>query len=328
MASYYKLVFTVLLLVFSFFPGFSQDESEDIPTTPDTVKIGAYLISLHDINFRDKEYTARFWVWMSYNNPLFDFTKQLEVPNAKTIEEPEIIIDSNRKRTLVNMRMKCVMKQSWKVEEYPFDKQTLKIQMENIMFDASSLAFQADTIGSSYEKEITVDGWDITDYRVNTGFNDYGTTFGYETEDGQQLSKYATFNIFIDMERNAWGLFMKLFIGMYIAFFISAISFIIDPSEVEPRFGLPVGGLLAAVGNKYIIDSILPETSSFTLVDSLHAITFFAIFFTFAINAISLVYYNKGKISMSKKINDRGAWGVMILFFLINIIMVGLAIWS
>ena len=73
----------------------------------------------------------------------------------------------------------------------------------------------------------------------------------------------------MDIERDAWGLFMKIFIGMYIAFLIAIISFTPHPSELEPRFGLPVGGLFAAVGNKYIIDSLLPESSSFTLVDTL-----------------------------------------------------------
>lgn len=60
---------------------------------------------------------------------------------------------------------------------------------------------------------------------------------------------------------------------MYIAFLISVISFTIQVQELEPRFGLPVGGLFATVGNKYIIDSILPETSAFTLVDTLHTLT-------------------------------------------------------
>jgi hypothetical protein len=61
---------------------------------PDTVKVGAYIISLHDINFHEKEYTIRFWLWFVYDNPDFDFSKQLDIPNAKSIEPPEIIMDS------------------------------------------------------------------------------------------------------------------------------------------------------------------------------------------------------------------------------------------
>ena len=48
----------------------------------DTVKTGAYIISVHDINFHDKEYTIRFWLWFLYDNKDFDFKNQLDIPNA------------------------------------------------------------------------------------------------------------------------------------------------------------------------------------------------------------------------------------------------------
>jgi L-asparagine transporter-like permease len=118
---------------------------------------------------------------------------------------------------------------------------------------------------------------------------------------------------------------MKIFIGMYISFLISIISFTPNPSELEPRFGLPVGGLFAAVGNKYIIDSVLPESSSFTLVDSLHTITFLAIFATLLVSAISLKFYDRGKVEASKKANFIGASIVISLYIVLNIILVGIA---
>ena len=43
---------------------------------PDTVSVGSYVISVHDINFRDKQYTMRFWLWFVYDNPDFDFSNQ------------------------------------------------------------------------------------------------------------------------------------------------------------------------------------------------------------------------------------------------------------
>src|SRR5262245_13599483 len=83
---------------------------------PDTVRVGAYVISVHDINFHDKEYTMRFWLWFLYTNPEMDFTKQLDIPNAKTIDPPEAIIDTVDGRTWVMLKMKCSMKENWTVE--------------------------------------------------------------------------------------------------------------------------------------------------------------------------------------------------------------------
>lgn len=113
---------------------------------------------------------------------------------------------------------------------------------------------------------------------------------------------------------------------MYIAFLISMLSFAPHPEELEPRFGLPVGGLFAAVGNKYIIDSILPESASFTLVDSLHAITFFTIFAILVASAICLKLHDGGDGEKAKKFNHWSARAIAVAYALINIALVVLAI--
>ena len=145
---------------------------------PDTVKIGCYLISLHDFNFRDKEYTARFWVWMLYNNKKFDLQHQLEIPNAKTMEKPDVVIEQLDSLDWLQMKIKCVMKQGWKVSDYPFDEQKLKIYIENSTFDDSDLIFKPDTAGKPYDPNLVVDGWGITDFKVHTDTGNYTTTFG------------------------------------------------------------------------------------------------------------------------------------------------------
>jgi hypothetical protein len=81
----------IFLFTFSFNTVYSISKKEG---APDTVQIGAYVLSLHDINFKDKEYTMRLWLWMLYQNPEFDFTTQVEVPNAKSIEKPDVMVDT------------------------------------------------------------------------------------------------------------------------------------------------------------------------------------------------------------------------------------------
>jgi len=292
---------------------------------PDTVKVGTYVISVHDINFHEKEYTARFWLWFVYSNPDFDFSKQLDIPNAKSIDTPEIINDSIEGKAWTIMKMKSTMKESWNVKDFPFDQQHLRVQIENTLFDDRSLVFVPDTPGSKYDNKEAIDGWEITHFKVSAGTNDYETGFG-DPRPERSVQNFSTFLIEMDIERDAWGLFMKIFLGMYIAFMIATISFTPHPSEMDPRFGLPVGGLFAAVGNKYIIDSLLPESSEFTLVDTLHALTFIAIFGTLLVSAIALRQFDNGKKELAERTNRRGARIIFTLYILCNIIFIGLAL--
>jgi hypothetical protein len=305
------------LFIFSSLAAFSQTMPR-----PDTVKAGIYIISVHDINFRDKEYTMRFWLWFIHDNPNFDFGKQLDIPNAKDIDVQEVITDVLDGKQWVIMKMKCTMKQNWSVHDFPFDKQELKMHVENTLFDNRSLIFVPDVEGSDLDPEDAIDGWEITNFSVTESAHQYETGFGSTLNNDQNFS---SFDVNLSMERSALGLFLKIFLGMYIAFLIAAISFTPHPSEMDPRFGLPVGGLFAAVGNKYIIDSILPESSSFTLVDTLHALTFVAIFGTLLVSAIALRQYDKGQKELAERTNRRGARVVISLYVLANLFFVGLA---
>src|SRR4029078_8566724 len=98
------------------------------------------------------------------------------------------------------------------------------------------------------------------------------TGFGDESL-AKPRTEYSAFRARMDIKRDAGGLFWKMFLGMYIAFLIAYVCFYIHSDGIDSRFGLSVGSLFVVIGNKYIIDSALPESTSFTLVDTLHGLT-------------------------------------------------------
>ena len=115
----------------------------------------------------------------------------------------------------------------------------------------------------------------------------YETAFGDASLD-KPRSEYSTFKVKVGIERNAKGLFWKMLIGMYIASLIAFVCFFIHPDNIESRFGLSVGSLFAVIGNKYILDSTLPESISFTLVDTLHGLTLLFVLVVITYTAFTL----------------------------------------
>lgn len=316
MNSYIQKLITMFFLLLSLSSNTYANEVEK-----DTVKIGSYIISLHDIDFRNKEYTLRFWLWMLYKNKDFDFANRVEVPNAKSLEKPDVFIDSTDNKNWVLLKMKCVMKQAWKVNDFPFDKQTLKLKIENSAYDNQSLIFMADTSGDHADPELAIDGWKMSNIESKTTTSVYNTAFG-DSRMGKPYSEYDCYEVQFDLERNAWGLFLKIFLGMYVAFMIGYVSFFIHPAHVEASFGLQVGGLFAAVGNKYIIDSSLPETTSFTLVDTLHATTFVYLFLIIFSSVISLSYYKHRNVAFYININRYSYLLILGTYILLNIFFI------
>jgi hypothetical protein len=285
---------------------------------PDTVKTGIYITSIHDIDFKQKEYAITFWLWLKYKNKDFDFMQNLEVPQAKSVTRSFATIDTSDNQVYLLMKMQCIMKDTWRIRNFPFDKQRLRLSIENSQYDSKSLVFVPDTVGKNYDPRFTLSGWRINNCVISIGIKKYETTFGDPTLTVPH-SEYSSFKAILNISRDAGGLFWKMFLGMYIAFLIAYICFYIDPDEMGSRFGLTVGALFAVIGNKYIIDSSLPETTSFTLVDTLHGVTLFFIFAIIAATAYSLKLVKENKPIKAKKFDMVAAQVSLLVYVLMNI---------
>lgn len=287
-------------------------------TKPDTVKVGVYITSIHDIDFKQKEYSVNLWLWLKYKNRAFDFSRNLEVPQAKTVDMKFVSVDSSSEELYMQMKLQCVMKDSWKIGNFPFDHQKLRFSIENSQFDSRYLVFKADTVGDHFDKRFTLNGWNIDSCLVMTGTKIYETGFGDE-----QLSKpqttYSNFRVRLNINRDATGLFWKMFLGMYIAFLIAYVCFYIHADGMDSRFGLSVGSLFAVIGNKYIIDSSLPESTSFTLVDTLHGLTLAFIFTVVAATAYSLMLIKKNKVKEAQRFDMIIAQVLLFIYVALNI---------
>lgn len=285
---------------------------------PDTVKVGVYVTSIHDIDFKQKEYAIQLWLWLKYKNKALDFEKNLEIPMAKTVEKSFSTIDTSNDEVYLQMKLRCIMKDSWRISNFPFDRQTLRFSIENSQFDSKSMVFVPDTVGQHYDKRFTLNGWSIDSCILSSGTKVYETGFGDESLP-KPRTEYSAFRLRMSITRNASGLFWKMFLGMYIAFLIAYVCFYIHADGMDSRFSLSVGSLFAVIGNKYIIDSSLPESTSFTLVDTLHGLTLFCILVIISATAYSLVLVKKNQLQKAKRFDMIMAQLVLLFYVLANV---------
>lgn len=308
----FRFVLLILLVAATSSSSFAQEDKKD------TVKIGIYITSIHDIDFKQKEFTINFWLWMKYRNRDFNFYDNLEVPQAKNVTKSFVTTDTSGEEVYMQMKLQCVMKDSWRISNFPFDRQTMRISFENSQYDSRSLVFVPDTVGKHFDPRFTLRGWKIDSCIVSSGVRMYETAFGDESL-AVPHTEYSAFRVRLSIKRDAGGLFWKMFLGMYIAFLIAYTCFYIHYDGMDSRFGLSVGSLFAVVGNKYIIDSTLPESTSFTLVDTLHGLTLFSIFIVIAATAYSLKLVKSGHPKKAFKFDMIVAQILLVIYTIANI---------
>ncbi len=286
----------------------------------DTVKVGVYITSLFDLSLPENSFSVDFWIWFDFQNDGLNPLESMEIANSKEVTEELRTTEKKGGTNWSTQKCKATIKKQWDIANFPFDKQHLEIVIEEAISDHEGMIYVADKENSLMDEKITIDGWHIKNFNIKDGITTYKTTYGDPLLKGS--SSYPNILLSVDLERDGTGLFFKLFIGVYIAFAISILVFFIDPIDVDPRFGLSVGSLFAAVGNKYIVDSILPETITFTLVDKVHLLTFFFIFLSLIVSVKSLYWYKHDKAHVALRIDRIAFWVSLFAYIIINFILV------
>lgn len=286
----------------------------------DTVRIGAFINDIYDINLSEKSFSAEFWVWFNYRDSTLKPLESLEIPNAKETDSSLDFYEMKNGVCWAGKKIHAVIKKDWDISRFPFDEQSMTIELEDSDHDIGSMVYVPDSENTRYDSSLKISNWQISRFSLVSDTKKYATTYGDPLLSGG--SEYPHAVLTIDIKRQSWGLFFSLFTGLYVAFFISSLVFFIDPVDVDPRFGLSVGGLFAAVGNKYIVDSILPQSTTFTLVDKLHILTYLFLLLCIVLSVISLRTWKNGLQLQSARFDRRAYICIVSLYFMINIYLI------
>ena len=71
---------------------------------------------------------------------------------------------------------------------------------------------------------------------------------------------------------------VKLFGTVVLSAAVAFLSFHVKPSDLDPRFGLGIGGIFAVVASNFVLSSMLPETHEVTMGEALLLLTIAGIF--------------------------------------------------
>jgi hypothetical protein len=115
----------------------------------------------------------------------------------------------------------------------------------------------------------------VLGWRLDTSFaqvrqSDYDSNFGNYLYDERLV--FHGLDLELILSRDAWSLFFKSFLTLFIAVLLASLSLFFPNRCSEEKTGLIVGSLFTVVGNKYFNDGNVPLTI-FNLSDKLHLLT-------------------------------------------------------
>lgn len=315
--SHFALLVIGCLLV-NYSVSFAQEET--VP--PDQVYIGAYISQIYDISLRDNKFSIDFYVWFRWTSDSINPIESFEVVNGR-IESIdgvyEDIVDGNNYSVC---RVVATVTKFWDITGFPLDNHVLTIEIEDTDNESFKLQYIADAENCGMNPEVQIPGWKVNKNWAQVVDHLYTTNYGDISLPTDDASIYSRFVYSISAIRPGLGYFFKLFFGVMIAALIAFLAFFIKPTDLDPRFGLGIGAIFAAVASEYVITSSLPDSNMMTLADKLHILAFIFIFLSLAQSTLSLKWFSEGKEKLSRNFDITCFYVFTALYLLVSFVLI------
>jgi len=295
---------------------------------PVKVYTGIYLEDVQNVSIKESYWTTTFYVWFSWKgDKSLDPGKSFGLVSAQ-IQKKELQ-DSFSSPDGTNYECYKIVARMTKIFStlhIPLDAHTLDIEIEDGALDSSKLVYVVDP-SSSINPDLALHDYKIEGFSQASVSHIYPTKFGDPRLGNQNHSSYSKYIYEVKFQRIGLGFYFKLFLGMFAGVFLTLASFFIRPAEIAPRYGIPPISYFGAIGNAYIVNALLPQTSRYGLADLVTGLGLFTISFCIVITITSgYFWFQKDDKAFSKAI-DKAAWKTFGLCFLIaNIALVVMAL--
>lgn len=256
---------------------------------------GVYITNLYGFDYQDNTFKIVGALWSRYDAKYknYDPTKITHI-NSEEFNSIETVKYQKDGLSFFGQKFTMTAFHQWDMVNFPFDKQVLKIEFEDLIHDESIVQYIPDTKNSGQSSDISISGWNIIDSSIGVNIFLYDTNFGEINDHKIGFSRVTST---ITVKRDWVRPFINYFSAFLLSFLLSFMAMIIHPSEIGSKFSLTLGSVFSLISNNYILEQILPVQSSFTLADKIESATFIYIMSAVIFNSyeITLMFNNNIK---------------------------------
>jgi hypothetical protein len=292
------------------------------PAGPVEVSVGIYLNQVRELSLRDSQFVADFWVWFRWKkgaavDPLATFEIVGGDIQSRVNEGREDL--PGGEWSYATARIVARVVQVLDVSQFPQDRHRLVIAIEDGEHEDFELTYAADSANSRIDPNVHVPGFQVANFETVIAQHAYKTNYGDVTLPTNSESKYSRFEFALNIERPGFGYTLKLVWGMWLSAIVALLALFIKPINVDPRFGLGVGAIFAAMANQYLVSSALPDSATVTSADIVGMATIVVILICVAESVGSLWLFENEQVALSKRLDRYTMIGVLCMYIAANV---------
>lgn len=284
---------------------------------PCPVVIGVYILDVYNIDLKEGAFSADFYVWLRWKGSASEKLEKLESMNGQLQFSGEV-----DKYDQGDVHWRCFhctgkFRSPFDFHDYPTDNHLLRILLENPSEDFRTFTFIPDRENSAQSPVLNLGSWEQrAPMEINVSVFTYRTTYGSPSRSKGELTRYSRFSIEIPIRHAGGGAiaYSKTFLPLLLSMAIALLSFLIDPQDLDPRFGMGVAAIFGAVSSMIVISNSTQETPYYTISDKVHLFTLSLIFITLLMSCISLKLARSGREDGRRQFDLYGGIGCLIIY--------------
>jgi hypothetical protein len=228
---------------------------------PVPVHVDLHVISFGNYDVNKGTYTLDLYLNLWYNQSQapsgFDVTR-FEFMNGRATSK-ELLTDTNEDGVRsIWWRIQTNLYAEPRFDRYPFDRQQLRLIMEDSVQPATGLVYVPSLSGSGLDSDVAVAGWRIL------GANAQASIKSYEFDE-----EYSRFIFTIAVGREPLSAALRTFLPPIAFMVVSGLSFYLHPSKIAQRITFGTSMLISAVGFHVSQTVSLPTLGRLTLFDQI-----------------------------------------------------------
>ena len=253
---------------------------------PVEVEVSFYLLTLRSVDEKEETFDADIYLqfsWMDARlaHPGEDRLSYVEDAASEKLKEiwwpqiefmntssPEITNLSLEIQpdgeVLLNYALSSTFRSELDLRRFPFDTQTLTIQVASFLFAPTDLVFKANPGQTGFQQAGHYEGFKV---------------LGVDAEVVQQqasgwLKEDSEYRANIRVQRVSIFYIWTVFVPVLLIFVICCTIYLIPSEELADRVGICLTTLLACIATQFTLSFDLPQISYLTLVDRLFIVTY------------------------------------------------------
>src|SRR5262245_33576026 len=293
-------------------PGTTPPEFELPPgCTPTQVNAGIYVDRIVALSIKDASWAVDFYVWFSWKGDAVEPGKGFEIVDGQIESQQRDEEYSAGDEHYERYRIIAQITKPFEISRFPCDDHLLTINVENPHYQWQHMVFVPDAANSSVSSRVRVSAYGIQGSKIIEKPHSYKTTRGDPRLTAGTKSTVSQCRFGIALRRDSWGFYFKMFQALYVAVTIAMLAMFIKPTNVDPRFGLGVGGLFAAVANSYVTSALIPDTGMMTVADLVNGIGIGMILLTVIQSTVSLYVYERLGLEALSRRFDKVSFAIL-----------------